>query len=236
MRSRRARRQELLSAYLDERLGPGERAEAERLLEQSEDARRELESLRATVALVRQAPVARPRRSFVLTPEMVAVERPRQAGGWRRVAVPVAAATAVLFLGFSLAGGAADLFSREGAPSVAEQAPLQAAEAPATTERFQPGAAEQREAAAFAAPGPALPAPTPAPESVAVAADDLTVEAGPMGVPGPAGEKGLAGVEAKKRRFPWLALQLAAGSLTGLAIVAVLWQYRWSRSRRAGVG
>ncbi len=256
-RTSKTRRRELLSAYLDGRLTPNERAEAERLLAHSEEARRELESLRATVALLRQALPVEPRRSFTLTPEMAA-RTPRtqgQATGWLRW-TPYATAAAALFLAFALAGGATDLFEREAAvpeqgatASEAPQAP-QAAPAPQATPPPLP----------FRSAGTPSPTGTPPPAAPGIAAAGPAGERGPVGPAGPAGPRGAVGqqdatlsqtqpatpeagpraqpkaiapapVAEGGRSFPWLALQAAAGALTGVAIAATLWQFLVLRRR-----
>ena len=60
------RRHELLSAYVDGEVTAEEAREVEDLLETSEDARRELAELQATVNLVRGLPELEPPRSFAL--------------------------------------------------------------------------------------------------------------------------------------------------------------------------
>ena len=60
------RRHELLSAYVDGEVTAEEAREVEDLLASSEDARRELAELRATVDLVRGLPELEPPRSFAL--------------------------------------------------------------------------------------------------------------------------------------------------------------------------
>lgn len=60
------RRHELLSAYVDGEVTAEEAREVEELLETSEDARRELAELQATVDLVRGLPELEPPRSFAL--------------------------------------------------------------------------------------------------------------------------------------------------------------------------
>lgn len=231
--SRRQRQTELLSAYLDGRLSPREQAEVERLLEASEEARRELDALRAVVALVQQAPAVQPPRSFTLRPEMVAARAPARAGGVARVAAPAAVALAAFFLAFSLVGGSVDLFTSEPSP------------AGPTSSAPDGGPSEKARALHIQETTPA-PAPTPRPESAVGA---LAPSSGSQGVPTPApadqflaadapgGRVALAGEPLAGKppqggsSFPWLALQLAAGGLTGVAIVAALWQYRRSRAR-----
>jgi anti-sigma factor RsiW len=62
---------ELLSAYLDGELSDSEREQLEQRLQAEPDLRRELESLRQLVALVRTVPMLKAPRDFTLTPAMV---------------------------------------------------------------------------------------------------------------------------------------------------------------------
>lgn len=62
---------ELLSAYLDDALTADERSSFEARLQADAELRRELASLRATVALLRDLPTLRAPRDFTLTPAMV---------------------------------------------------------------------------------------------------------------------------------------------------------------------
>lgn len=255
LRSAKARREELLSAYLDDRLGSKDRARVARLLDSSGEARAELESLRVTVALLRQAPVARTSRSFRLTPEMVSAERQDAAWGWQRFALPVAAGAAVLFLTFSLAGGATDLFSRERAPAVDRQARLEAVEAPvattppaaAATRQVPPpiaapiprGAEQGRQNAVEGPQGRAASAEADAQTSMAISSAteaEGATEAEIVEAESPAGPDRSAAAEVERERFPWLVLQLVSGGLTGAALITILWHYRRSRSRTREMG
>ncbi len=109
----RARIDELLSAYLDDELGPGERAWLEARLEADADLRARLEELRQTVALVRGLPQVRAPRNFLLTPSMVGRTEPRRAPRrWLAPALTFATAVSgllcmVVLVGSLLGGGAA---------------------------------------------------------------------------------------------------------------------------------
>ncbi|MBI2304923.1 MAG: zf-HC2 domain-containing protein [Chloroflexi bacterium] len=61
-----------LSEYMDGRLKEGERRRVEEHLAACPECRWELEELRATVGLLRQLPPLTPRRSFTLSPAVVA--------------------------------------------------------------------------------------------------------------------------------------------------------------------
>jgi anti-sigma factor RsiW len=68
-----------LSAYIDGELSPRLRRKVERHLDACADCRRELESLRATVTLMRRMPVLAPPRDFTLPLSMQKAPRAR---GW----------------------------------------------------------------------------------------------------------------------------------------------------------
>ncbi len=213
-----ARRQERLSAYIDGRLSPGEREEVERQLARSDEARRELESLQATVRLVRMTPRAQVRRSFALSAAMVEARAEAPSRGLQRSAASLATAAAALFLAFSLVGGSLDLFGRDALPAgggeddaVIEQAAPQAAPAP------QAAAAEAPKAADGGATERSLAAGAEAP---VVAEPEAVTE--PLALATPA------------RRFPWLALEIAAGALLALAMTTTFWLYRRSRAPSGG--
>ncbi len=246
------RRQELLSAYIDGRLSEGERAEAERLLERSPEARKELQALRNTVAMLKETPVIKPRRSFALQPSMVQ-EKPRASSmGTLRWAMPVAASAAVLFLTFSLVGGSIGLFEGGGgsAPTSedSEQFAFGTQATPAQSEAARPPAATAAPRIAFAptatAPAPAAtfaPTRTPSgpagPAGPAGAAGAATLgSAAPTATPAPTATAPVAPKTAQEDApavvttaygdgsddFPWLALQISAGLLTALGLGALL--------------
>ena len=197
----------------------------ERLLDGSEEVRRELESLGATVQLLQQMPAAQPGRSFALTPEMLrptAVARP-----WLRGAMPLATAVATLFLTFSLVGGALDLFRQSPPPAPGAQL-----EAPA------PPAAPEPEAARSALPTPA-PVPAPSGAEPAQALGPVGDSGASTEIPATAAEEAAKGTEAVPpsaaapgqllepgRRFPWLALEVAAGAVTGVTAGLAFWLRR----------
>lgn len=182
------RRDELLSAYMDGQLSSRERAEVERRLAESPAWRSELESLRAMVALVRQAPRVQPRRSFALAPDMVRSETPRRKSRPPvRPIMSVVTAAAALFLAFSVTGGATHLFSEP-----ATRPPL-----------FGSGASE-------AAPRmQAVPSTLPAPEGP-------TSPEGSAGSVGPAGPAGPS-FAAKDRQPAASPTALPSPMATGLA-------------------
>ena len=78
-RSTKERWNEQLSAYLDGELTPAEaRALKEQIAEQP-DLRQELEEMRMTREIMQSVPLQTPPRNYLLTPSMVAAEKPSQA-------------------------------------------------------------------------------------------------------------------------------------------------------------
>ena len=223
-RNKRRKTEELLSAYIDGRLSAKEEAKVESLVASSEEWRAELESLRATVAAVRRAPRARPTRSFALTPAMVEMAAPQREWTARRTAAPLATAAAALLLTFSLVGGATDLFSSSAEPAPAEIPG--AAEAPATEGQDAPAPDTQ-------APGPQA-APAAPRSAVGEAASEEGAEAAPADSArsvAPAVEEALTPeLLDTGSRFPWLALELTFGILTGLLVAVTVWLYRRPRA------
>lgn len=149
-----------LSAYLDDQLDRPARERVERHLAQCAACRRELETLRQTVALVRRLPNVAPPRSFMLQPAMVHGDR-RSGGGaspgrlWLVFRPALAVAVAVILV-IVAAGGLLwplALTGEQGAAPVA-LAPMVGKATPATGPRPQ--------AAAPAPPRLAQPAAAPA--------------------------------------------------------------------------
>jgi hypothetical protein len=97
---------ELLSGYMDQRLNPEEVAHVEGHLRTCPGCREELESLRATVALLRRLPEVTPSRSFAVAPV-------RPLPGRRALpALRFATAGVVLLLVLAFAADQANLFQR----------------------------------------------------------------------------------------------------------------------------
>ncbi len=138
----REQRDELLSAYLDDQLSAGERARLETQLATDPALRAELDTLRHTVALVRDLPPVPIPRNFILPqtvaarPRPVRQARPRralraepQAKAW--AAPLLTAATAVVSLVFVVVlAGDLLLSGRGGRAFAPAAAPLMEAEAP----------------------------------------------------------------------------------------------------------
>lgn len=147
-----ARDLELLSAYLDERLGPRERAALENRLQSDAGLRRELEQLRATVQALRGLPVLQPPRSYTLP--VPAPSKAREIS--RRPITPLEPrlrwATALASIAFAVVVGA-DLVVH--GPLPAAQAPAQEAPVPlyaeATTAAVSEDASEAQDGAGPAA-------------------------------------------------------------------------------------
>lgn len=126
-----AKTRELLSPYLDEHLDPLQKPKIEAHLEACEACRHEWESLRATVAILRQTPTITPPRSFTL--RSPAVKRPV----WQGTAIlPWSTAIAAVLLLVVLAGDGLSSFTVGGssasAPLLAPVTRENGASAPST--------------------------------------------------------------------------------------------------------
>jgi len=107
-RDTKGRWSEQLSAYLDGELTPAEaRALKEQIAEQP-DLRQELEEIRMTREIMRSTPLQTPPRNYLLTPSMVATEKPSQAPAprsrrmpllWLRLATSLTAIAFVITVG-----------------------------------------------------------------------------------------------------------------------------------------
>lgn len=137
---------ELLSAYIDGALTPGERARLEARLAAEPALRERLDALQETVMLLRQLPQVPAPRNFILTPAMVRPAQPspaRQPLRWLAPALSMATAASALLLVIVLATSL--LGVREAAPTAAMLGPqggaAQVAEMPAPEESPLPEAA-----------------------------------------------------------------------------------------------
>jgi hypothetical protein len=189
---------ELLSAYIDQQLTAGERAQLEQRLAREAGLRRDLSELRETVSALKNLEPARPPRSFTL--DTAKAQELRGPQGWRAW-LPVmqaggALATLVLLivawaaLGMN-SGGVA------GGSTAAELAVAPTAEQPFTMSNQAPSGAAGAVPAATAAPA-ATTAPeataAPAAESAISAADTTAPSvAPPAAAPLPAEAPGIAG-------------------------------------------
>jgi hypothetical protein len=169
---------ELLSSYIDEQLTPQERAALEARLASEADLRRELESLRTTVSLVKMAERVRVPRNFTLDPKKYGKAVP--ASFWQRwglaALTPLASAGAALAVMMIVGGGIlmtsglrspqaemsapAGVFGQAQAPRATPAAAMPAAATEAPTEQAMLAAEAPSPSAADAAL--ASPAPTPA--------------------------------------------------------------------------
>ena len=150
-REARRRREELLSAYVDGELTASEQREVEELLASSEDARRELAELQATVDLVAQLPELGLPRSFALD----AAPKPRWTLWWPSVRTTGLATSVATMLLVGLVAG--DMLN------VLEQARFGADDSEYASDYSAFTAAEmapaQESVAASAMDAPATPAP-----------------------------------------------------------------------------
>ncbi len=239
---------ELLSAYMDGQLSAREKQTVERLLGDSDEARRELESLRATVGFLKQAPLSKPLRPLTLkaVPGPAPKVAPRSFG----LALPVATAAAALFFALVLVGGSMDLFSVHpsqpptlsatvsprpedryaAVPNGSPELPTPAADASPRVSAAQvapekpPAAAmgissvTPPEATATASPNGGV-APTPAPKSVVAVPTQPAMESVQSATSSQPQAAQLAGAKTESR-FPWLPLEIALGAVLAVLIMA----------------
>lgn len=104
---------EMLSVYVDRRLGSGEQKEVEQHLASCHGCQEELDSLRAMVGLLNRMPQVSPSRSFAIA-EVKPVPRPRAIPVLRAATAMVAVALVFLF-----ASDSANLF--EATPTVVDE-------------------------------------------------------------------------------------------------------------------
>jgi hypothetical protein len=241
-----------LSAYLDSQLDPAARARVERHLARCAACRQELETLRQTVALVRQLPSAEPPRSFALQPSMVRGARSTTGGAstgrpWSAFRPALAAALAAILVIVAAGGllwplaltgerGAAPValapMSREAVPAkpVAPQAP---GDAPPAAERATTLRAPQPPAAPIEGPAqrpaeeraPARQADKAGAAAAAPAQAPAEEPASRMLVPAVPAAAPAPAQPAAPVAFPWpaLAIALTLGALLTLAFV--LWRH-----------
>ncbi len=143
----REQRDELLSAYLDDQLSAGERARLEAQLATDPVLRAELDTLRHTVALVRDLPPVPIPRNFILPRTVAArprpVQRARPRPAW--TAPLLTAATAVVSLVFVvvlagdllLSGVGGQAFAPAAAPPMEAEAPQVALESAPVSEEVE---------------------------------------------------------------------------------------------------
>ncbi len=169
---------ELLSAYLDNRLGAAARVSLERRLGGDPQLQSELEALRSTVVALRSLDPAPLPRSFTLDPATVARPRAFFSLSW------------VMQMGSGFAGLAlvllatVQLLAVGALPTAPMAAPVAAAPTMAAAEAAPPPAAEMRLPEATAAP--AAPAVTAAPAAASAAAPE-SAPAADMSAQSPAG-------------------------------------------------
>ena len=130
MKNERLRTQTLLqiSAYLDDALSPSEKQKLEARLKRDPKLREHLEKLRQTKIILGHMPRWRAPRSYILTPDMVRVRRPRRKPLMTtlRMATALSAVLLVVLVGMQLfmGGGFLPLSLSEQAP-VMESARLE---------------------------------------------------------------------------------------------------------------
>jgi hypothetical protein len=162
----------LLSTYLDGRASDTERALVESHLAACADCTRNLATLRATVAAVREMPKVRAPRSFAL-PRSLA--RPSQTAPWLYPLLRASTAVAAFLFVLTLAG---DLFLRSSPTALAPvaPAPTYVVMQSQTFESAQPATAPAAAPAPKSAP-PAAPAPLATPPTPGTATPGLAAAA-----------------------------------------------------------
>ncbi len=164
-----------LSDYIDQQLAPNERARVEQHLAECALCRASLESLRWTIALVKQAPVPAARRSFAL-PVPVPRSQPSFGFAFARLATAMATLALVATIGIDvitrMGAGAPTSVMAPAAEKLAEPTQVIALAptfAPQPTEASRVGIASESApsavppAPAFAATLPPAPTKAPAP-------------------------------------------------------------------------
>ena len=233
-------RREDLSAYLDDRLAPPQRARVDEHLAACARCRQELEALRTVVRALRglsQVPV---RRSFRLSPAQVETARPAARPTWAYGALGTATAAATILFAVLLSGDLLTLEGEEaaiapegGAPAaLMGQQDREAAEEAAEVGEALP-AEEDRTAEEAPAPQPTLEAATPValtplttgapPEAYAPAVPTQPPEAEEAERPAPTEEEAGAISRIALRAGEAAAAALALAALGGLL---VLWRRR----------
>ncbi len=166
--------EERLSAYIDDKLAPLERAQLERHLRDCARCQASLASLRWTVALAKQVPAPTLPRAFTLPVPAPARRAPAYGFGFARLATVVATLLLFAVVGVDLIAQRGGGFASAPVPAALQNAekPTSIALAPAVDQAkaATPSAApEKLQAAPTAAPLPTLaaqPAAPPAPAAV----------------------------------------------------------------------
>ena len=229
------RREETLSAYIDGRLAPSERAKVQRLLESSAEWRQEFEMLQAAIARVRAAPRVQARRSFALTPEMAGArtQATRQPAAFLRPVMSLATAAASVVLAVSLAGGAG-LFGTApqavttSGSSASDQFAAPTAQPPAAGAPAAAPAPQAQLKAARSAESTQDSAATP----TATTAFTYGTTERTMAQEGPAGPGGPATLSVTTRNSgppPWTAMAIASGAAATLFGITTFWMFRRAR-------
>ena len=188
---------ELLSAYIDGRLTPGERLRVETHLPVCEECRADLVSIQATVGLLKSLPIVATPRPFYVYPDMVPARRSRfDLGaifkpGWAYGMLRLATSAAAILLVVVLAADAMSLSApRAAAPAFRTGAQSESA-TPSLMTTDTLSAAEPTAPARAAAPRAAMPTtdaqptavPAPAAAPVARARHRLPKKPGPTPAP-----------------------------------------------------
>ena len=222
----------LLSEYLDSRL-TGRQAERVRMhLEACERCREELESLRATVALLKRMPVVTPRRSFVLRERPVAAPR-HMVPAW---AMGAAASLVLLVFVAVVSLDVGGVLSTGGAPSPKDSftpsmARLEGTQTTLSAQEATPDSGQESlMGPPQATPGPAAPSAGPDGQV------DRGTAPGKESDPGKAPDAGSADQAAStaggSTPTAWRYLEGVLAGISAVLIAATLWMVK---SRRGTV-
>lgn len=218
---------ELLSAYLDGQVRPAERRRVEQHLSECEACRRELASLRQTVALLHALPRVPVPRAFTLSQAQVELERPIGRPGWFGGAVAGLAAVTTVVLVVAVAATLlrrptwqpAYELARVAAPAAATAAPVERpveATAPRPVAPAAPAAVPAAQEAVAEKAAEDIVATAPARSEAAVAPTKAPAAA-PTRPPAPAPAVGPTAVPATRPTVPPAATAEKPAALAAVA-------------------
>lgn len=125
---------QLLSAYLDNQVSPGERTQIEKQLTSNAAFRQAVESLRQTRTVIRSMPMRRVPHNFTLTPDMVKVRRKWSIIPALRLSSALAAIASVVLFALQLLPGVMKVAAPAAAPAAQDAVALSSAEEAVGTE------------------------------------------------------------------------------------------------------
>ena len=240
-RRRHARLRDLLSAYIDGQVSESEAGRVEGHLAQCAECRLELETLRATVGLLKHVPQLEVPRSFALAEAPVKVSFTPPIMWTARLATSVAGLMLVALLLGDLTGVVTQRETPEEAatvPAVAREAPVAGVEKMVEVEKEMVAEMEVEKLEVAPSSAAAVAAPE---EEAAQSPDVRTVDEGltppeaTVEAPAAAGIAGDKAVEeapeaSRGLGLPLWQLEVGVGGLVATLALATLWT--WRRGRR----